>query len=158
MVFLTFRLGEVFRYVLSDSEVVETGDMQDVGCDHCSDWELVNLLFPSSSSMGAKQAVWLVGTFVGMVWEELFITRGPGLRKEPFFGAGWRSSLGCPWVSFQGLLCMRLYRLYRLYMALIAFEFSRWRELVMIKMVVFSSMVRSSWGELVMTNMVVVTI
>ena len=55
-----------------------------VDCGLCSDWELINLHFPSS--LGAQQAVWLIGTFVSMVWDEIFIRRGPGLKKEQCFG------------------------------------------------------------------------
>ena len=43
-------------------------------------------------------------------------------------------------------------------MAVIAFKLSRWRDLVMIAIVVFSSMVRSRWRELMMINMVVLMI
>ena len=66
-----------------------------VVCDSCSDWELVILLFPSSSSMADKQAVWIIGTFVGMIWEELFIRSRPALKKEQFFGSSSGDWLGC---------------------------------------------------------------
>ena len=36
-----------------------------MGCDICTDWDLVNLHFPSAG--WAQQAVWLIGSFVGMV-------------------------------------------------------------------------------------------
>ena len=50
-----------------------------VGCGLGSDWELINIHFPSS--MGAQQAVWLIDTFVGMVWDEIFIFK-KGTRAE----------------------------------------------------------------------------
>ena len=37
------------------------------GSAQCSDWELVNLLFPGSA--GENEAVWLVGTYVAWVWK-----------------------------------------------------------------------------------------
>ena len=73
------RVAEVWQEVRA--MVVRVVGM---GSGLCSDWELVNLHFPNSR--GAQQAVWLLGTFVGMVWDEIFIRRGPELKKEHFFG------------------------------------------------------------------------
>ena len=55
-----------------------------VGSDRFSDWDMINLLFSSSNS--DKEGVWLVGTFVGKVWEDLYVRGGSGLREEQFFG------------------------------------------------------------------------
>jgi hypothetical protein len=35
--------------------------------------------------MGGRQGVWLMGTFVSWVWEEIFIRGAPVLKKEHFF-------------------------------------------------------------------------
>ena len=50
----------------------------------CSDWEMINLLFFSSNS--DKEGVWLVGTYVAKVWEDLCVRGGLRLREEQFFG------------------------------------------------------------------------
>ena len=55
-----------------------------VSCDHCSDWEIVNLQFPRSRD--GKKGVWLIGTFVARVWEEIFVRSGQRLQKKQFFG------------------------------------------------------------------------
>ena len=52
--------------------------------DHCSDWEIVNLQFPGSRD--DKKGVWLIGTFVARVWEEIFVKNVQRLKKEQFFG------------------------------------------------------------------------
>ena len=46
-------------------------DILEGGSAQCSDWELVNLLFPGSA--GENEAVWLVGTYVAWVWKEVYI-------------------------------------------------------------------------------------
>ena len=60
------------------------GRVVGVNCDNCSDLQLVSLQFPGS--MGGRQGVWLMGTFVSWVWEEIFIRGAPVLKKEHFFG------------------------------------------------------------------------
>ena len=55
-----------------------------VGSVRSSDWKMLNLLFSGSNS--DKEGVWLVGTYVGKVWENLHVRGGPGLREEQFFG------------------------------------------------------------------------
>lgn len=59
------------------------GGIVGVSCDHCSDWEIVNLQFPRSRD--GKKGVWLIGTFVASVWEEIFVKSGQRLKKEQFF-------------------------------------------------------------------------
>jgi hypothetical protein len=54
------------------------------GSAQCSDWELVNLLFPGSAC--ENEAVWLVGTYVAWVWKELYIHRKTLVRADQFFG------------------------------------------------------------------------
>ena len=44
------------------------------GSDHSSD-----------CSNSDKEGLWLVGTYVAKVWEEIVIRGGPGLKKEQFF-------------------------------------------------------------------------
>ena len=51
---------------------------------HCSDWELVNLLFPGSAS--ENEAVWLVGSYIAWVWREVYIHGKTRLRADQFFG------------------------------------------------------------------------
>ena len=50
----------------------------------CSNLDLVTLKFPGS--LGDKEGVWLMGTFVSWVWEKIFIRGAPVLKKEEFFG------------------------------------------------------------------------
>ena len=54
------------------------------GSAQCSDWELVNLLFPGSAC--ENEAVWLVGTYVAWVWKEVYIHRKTWVRADQFFG------------------------------------------------------------------------
>ena len=49
-----------------------------------SNWELINLLLPSSSR--EKEAIWLVGTYIARTWEETFVRGRAWLRAEQFFG------------------------------------------------------------------------
>ena len=49
-----------------------------------SNWELINFLFPGSSS--DKEAVWLIGTYIAGAWEETFVRGRAWLRAEQFFG------------------------------------------------------------------------
>ena len=60
------------------------GRIVGVNCDNCSDLQLVSLQFPGS--LGVRQGVWLMGTFVSWVWEEIFIRGAPVLKTEHFFG------------------------------------------------------------------------
>ena len=50
----------------------------------CSDWKMINLLFAQSNS--DREGVWLVGTYVAKVWEDLCVRGGTRLREEQFFG------------------------------------------------------------------------
>ena len=77
-----------------------------VNCDNCSDLQLVSLHFPAS--MGGTKGVWLMGTFVSWVWEEIFIRGAPVLKKEHFFGYlkfkyKIALQLGCDLGVFPGL-------------------------------------------------------
>ena len=49
-----------------------------------SNWELINLVLPSSSS--EKEVIWLIGTFVAEVWSAIFSRAGSGLKGDQFFG------------------------------------------------------------------------
>ena len=49
-----------------------------------SDWELVNLFLPDS--FRTKDMVWLLGTYVAKVWEEVQVRGKLRLRFETFFG------------------------------------------------------------------------
>ena len=59
-------------------------DILGVGSAQCSDWELLNLLFPGSSV--ENEAVWLVGSYTAWVWKEIFTFGRAWLRAEQFFG------------------------------------------------------------------------
>ena len=48
-----------------------------------SDWELINLFFPSSSF--DQEVVWLISTYVLFVWENAFM-RDADVKQEQFFG------------------------------------------------------------------------
>ena len=50
----------------------------------CSDWEMINFQFPSSNS--DREGVWLLGTYVAKVWEDIFVRGGARLGEEQFFG------------------------------------------------------------------------
>ena len=60
------------------------GRVLGVGIASCSDWEIVNLRFPSSNS--DKEGVWMLGTYVAKVWENIYIRGGSRLKEEQFFG------------------------------------------------------------------------
>ena len=49
-----------------------------------SDLEIISLLFTTIN--GDKESVWLIGNYVGEVWEELHVRGGSGLREDQFFG------------------------------------------------------------------------
>ena len=59
-------------------------EMLGLTCSNCSNLELISLKFPGS--LGDKEGVWLIGTFISWVWEKIFIRGAPGLKKEEFFG------------------------------------------------------------------------
>ena len=50
----------------------------------CTNWELINLMFPDSGY--EDQCVWLVGIYVSKVWEDLFVRDRAGLDGDKFFG------------------------------------------------------------------------
>ena len=49
-----------------------------------SNWELINLFIPDSSR--SKDMVWMLGTYVAKVWEEIQVRGKLRLRLEVFFG------------------------------------------------------------------------
>ena len=50
----------------------------------CSNWELINLLFPKSGY--EDQCVWLVGIYVAKVWEDIYVRDRSGFDGYKFFG------------------------------------------------------------------------
>ena len=51
---------------------------------NCSDWNLLNLQFPRA--MGDDQCVWLIGTYIAEVWDQIYTRGRLRLKKEEFFG------------------------------------------------------------------------
>ena len=58
--------------------------MLGAGGARVSNWEMINLVLPTSTF--ENEIVWLVGTYVTRVWEEIFVRGGAGVRAEQFFG------------------------------------------------------------------------
>ena len=54
-----------------------------LNCNNSSNLELISLKFPGS--LGDKEGVWLIGSFVSWVWEKIFIRGALELKKEVFF-------------------------------------------------------------------------
>ena len=49
-----------------------------------SNWELINLFLPASNRK--KDVVWLLGSYVAKVWEEVYVRGKTRVRWEVFFG------------------------------------------------------------------------
>ena len=49
-----------------------------------SNWELLNLFLPGSSKR--KELVWMLGTYVAKVWEDVHVRGKTRVRWETFFG------------------------------------------------------------------------
>ena len=58
--------------------------MLGAGGAQVSNWEMINLVLPTSTF--DKEIVWLVGTYVTRVWEEISVRRGALVKAEQFFG------------------------------------------------------------------------
>ena len=58
--------------------------MLGAGGAQVSNWEMINLVLPTSTF--EKEIVWLVGSYVARVWEEIFVRGGAMVKAEQFFG------------------------------------------------------------------------
>ena len=59
-------------------------EMLGAGGAQVSNWEMINLVLPTSTF--DKEIVWLVGTYVTRVWEEISVRGGALVKAEQFFG------------------------------------------------------------------------
>ena len=49
-----------------------------------SNWEIINLIFPKSSR--ETETIWLVGTYVAKIWEDIAVRKCEKMKWEKFFG------------------------------------------------------------------------
>ena len=49
-----------------------------------SNWEIINLIFPKTSR--ENETIWLVGTYVAKIWEEISVRKCEKMKWEKFFG------------------------------------------------------------------------
>ena len=55
-----------------------------LGVGGVSDWELINLRFPSSER--EKEVIWLVGTYIEGISERIFVNEQNTINGAEFFG------------------------------------------------------------------------
>ena len=58
--------------------------MLGAGGAQVSNWEMINLVLPTSTL--EKEIVWLIGSYVTRVWEEIFVRGGSLVKADQFFG------------------------------------------------------------------------
>ena len=73
------KVAEVWRWVRGNLLGLMGGNFASV-----SNWEIINLMLPGSRM--DNELVWLLGTYVAKVWEEIFVRGKTLLRMEVFFG------------------------------------------------------------------------